>query len=319
MYVRSVFLSAAWSLLWLAAPVSAGLYPEDAVDRLAAIGLDNLEHYLNNQSSTSKCTLETAVKRREWSDLSVSEREDYTKAVLCLQSLPARHDSAKVPGAKSRFDDFVAVHIALTPSVHGTANFLGWHRVYLWLYENALRDECGYKGYQPYNNWARYAADPAHSPIFNGNASSMSGNGAKFSYDGVFAGAGRIPPDEGGGCVTEGPFKKMQGSGLRDTLGVHIGGHYTIGGDPGGDFFVSPGDPAFYLHHGMIDRIWWIWQNQKLPSRLHEIAGGTTMGGFPPSKNGTLEDDIEYGVLGDKLKLKDALDTMAGSFCFIYV
>ncbi|KAL2280154.1 hypothetical protein FJTKL_12767 [Diaporthe vaccinii] len=385
MYVRSVFLSAAWSLLWLAAPVSAGLYPEDAVDRLAAIGLDNLEHYLNNQSSTSKCTLETAVKRREWSDLSVSEREDYTKAVLCLQSLPARHDSAKVPGAKSRFDDFVAVHIALTPSVHGTANFLGWHRVYLWLYENALRDECGYKGYQPYNNWARYAADPAHSPIFNGNASSMSGNGAKFSYDGVFAGAGRIPPDEGGGCVTEGPFKnmsvnlgpiaagspslkvpanpqrdglghnprclrrdvnrysaahtaanytealitnssdvltfqdRMQGSGLRDTLGVHIGGHYTIGGDPGGDFFVSPGDPAFYLHHGMIDRIWWIWQNQKLPSRLHEIAGGTTMGGFPPSKNGTLEDDIEYGVLGDKLKLKDALDTMAGSFCFIYV
>lgn len=65
MYARSFLLSATWSLLWLAAPVSAGLYPEDAVDRLAAIGLDNLEHYLN-QSSTSKCTLETAVKRREW-------------------------------------------------------------------------------------------------------------------------------------------------------------------------------------------------------------------------------------------------------------
>lgn len=66
MYVRSLFLSATWSLLWLDAPVSAGLYPADAVDRLAAVGLDNLEHYLNNQSSTSKCTLETAVKRREW-------------------------------------------------------------------------------------------------------------------------------------------------------------------------------------------------------------------------------------------------------------
>lgn len=36
----------------------------------------------------------------------------------------------------------------------------------------------------------------------------MSGNGVKFAYDGVFAGAGRIPPDEGGGCVTEGPFRK---------------------------------------------------------------------------------------------------------------
>lgn len=66
MYVRSFFVSAAWFLSWLATPASAGLYPEDAVDRLAALGLDNLEHYLNNQSSTSKCTLETAVKRHEW-------------------------------------------------------------------------------------------------------------------------------------------------------------------------------------------------------------------------------------------------------------
>ena len=45
------------------------------------------------------------------------------------------------------------------------------------------------------------------------------------------------------------------------------------------------------------------------------------MGGFPGqgSKNGTLEDDILYGVLGDTHKLKDALDTMAGPFCYIYV
>jgi tyrosinase len=141
MYARSFFLGATWFLSRLAAPVSAGLYPEDAVDRLAALGLNNLEHHLNNQSSTGKCTLETAVKRREWyalsrglqdhpsftdclilsrSDLSVPEREDYIKAVLCLQSLPARHDSKAVPGAKSRFDDFVAVHINLTTSVHGT-------------------------------------------------------------------------------------------------------------------------------------------------------------------------------------------------------
>jgi hypothetical protein len=27
--------------------------------------------------------------------------------------------------------------------------FLPWHRYYLWHYENALRTECGYKGYQP--------------------------------------------------------------------------------------------------------------------------------------------------------------------------
>ena len=42
--------------------------------------------------------------------------------------------------------------------------------------------------------------------------------------------------------------------------GVHGGGHYTIGGDPGSDPFISPGDPAFYLHHSQIDRVYWIWQ-----------------------------------------------------------
>lgn len=35
------------------------------------------------------------------------------------------------------------------------------------------------------------------------------------------------------------------------------GGHYTIGGDAGSDFYNSPADPAFFPHHGMIDRVWW--------------------------------------------------------------
>lgn len=28
-------------------------------------------------------------------------------------------------------------------------NFLTWHRYFTWAYENALRKECGYEGYQP--------------------------------------------------------------------------------------------------------------------------------------------------------------------------
>lgn len=43
-------------------------------------------------------------------------------------------------------------------------------------------------------------------------------------------------------------------------LGVHGGGHFTIGGDPGSDPFISPGDPAFFLHHSQVDRVYWIWQ-----------------------------------------------------------
>jgi len=46
-------------------------------------------------------------------------------------------------------------------------------------------------------------------------------------------------------------------------IGPHGGIHYTIGGDPGGDFFTSPGDPAFWVHHGMMDRVWAIWYDSR--------------------------------------------------------
>jgi len=61
-------------------------------------------------------------------------------------------------------------------------------------------------------NYDRYAQDPVHSPIFNGNASSMGGQGLHSNYTGVFQPFpkpyNKIPPGGGGGCVTEGPFKE---------------------------------------------------------------------------------------------------------------
>jgi tyrosinase len=41
---------------------------------------------------------------------------------------------------------------------------------------------------------------------------------------------------------------RMQGDLQNGYLGIHGGGHYTCGGDPGGDFYASPGDPYFFLH-----------------------------------------------------------------------
>lgn len=47
---------------------------------------------------------------------------------------------------------------------------------------------------------------------------------------------------------------QMQGWPGSGNIGVHGGGHYALGGDPGRDVFVSPADPVFYLHHSMVDR-----------------------------------------------------------------
>jgi tyrosinase len=47
-------------------------------------------------------------------------------------------------------------------------------------------------------------------------------------------------------------------------IGPHGAGHWTISGDPGADVFTSPGDPAFWVHHGMIDRMWTFWYVKNL-------------------------------------------------------
>ncbi|KAJ5726069.1 isomerase YbhE [Penicillium malachiteum] len=52
------------------------------------------------------------------------------------------------------------------------------HRGYVWLYENALRDECGYKGVQSYWDWPAYVKDGLEdSTIFDGGPYSLGSNG----------------------------------------------------------------------------------------------------------------------------------------------
>jgi tyrosinase len=315
--------------------------------------------------------------------------------VKCLQTKPSKLDSAIFPGAKTRYDDFVAVHMNRTFDIHATANFLSWHRLYTWAYEQALRTECGYNGYQPYWNWGKWAFDPLNSPLFDGSDTSLSGNGAYAEHtctNALPTNLNCIPAGEGGGCVTSGPFKdmvvnlgpifptlnvadvvplpfdnffghnprclrrdispwvssnwttdaethsllteygadivtfqnRMQGDFPSGYFGVHTGGHYTLNGDPSGDFSASPGDPAFFLHHGQIDRVWWIWQNLKPEERTLAIGGTITIGNDPPSRDGRLDDVLDMGgVLGvDSLlieKVMSTVGTTGGPLCYVYV
>lgn len=122
--------------------------------------MPKVEAWMAKKAGTTNCTLENAAIRREWcvvhltslrdaslldrrviretsagdngrlrvgadtisnrSDLSVPEREEYIKAVLCLQSKPAKAPKAQVPGAVSRYDDFVASHMMQAMILHDT-------------------------------------------------------------------------------------------------------------------------------------------------------------------------------------------------------
>ncbi|EKG19772.1 Tyrosinase [Macrophomina phaseolina MS6] len=326
--------------------------------------------------------------RRRQGRLSSAEKLDFIRAIQCFAEKKPLTPPELAPGVRSRYDDFVATHINQTLSIHATANFLGWHRYYIWTFEKALKEECGYLGQLPYWSWGKYASDPAHSPIFDGSETSLGGDGSHAPYGDLCIPNCEtpnyvFPAGNGGGCVTSGPFKNwtvnlgpvsstmpginpnpqsdglgynprclrrdinqhissswtkdndtawlirehddigafqrwMQGVLSSKFFGVHAGGHMTIGGDPGGDLFASPGDPAFYLHHSQIDRVWWIWQNLDPQRRTHTIAGTITIEDIPPSRNGTLDDFIDLGVNAPPMQLRNALSTTEGPFCYIY-
>ncbi|RDL40550.1 Di-copper centre-containing [Venustampulla echinocandica] len=366
-------------------------------DLLAAKGLINLAVHGIEQAAQGKqgsCTLANVAIRKEWGMLSNTERKSYTDAVLCLMSKPSKTNPSEAPGAKTRYDDFTWTHIKQTLSIHGTANFLSWHRWYTYIFEKALREECGYQGYQPYckcfgRNWGRWANDPVNSPIFDGGPYSMSGNGDYVAHGCTYAiptNLNCIPPvpGQGGGCVTTGPFKNitvnlgpvvvslngipelvpnngsvwnprcmrrdisswvatrwtsdavstalindysdiywfqkyMQGDFVNGDYGVHTAGHFTVGGDPGGDIFASPGDPMFWLHHAQVDRTWWIWQNQDIKNRQNAISGTITLDNIPPSRNGTLDDLLDVGVNASPVPISSMMSTTAGPLCYIYL
>ena len=107
--------------------------------------------------------------------------------------------------------------------------------------------------------------------------------------------------------------------------GPHALGHFTWGGNPGGDVFVSPNDPLFWLLHGGVYRAWACWQNQKIEQRMFQISGTRTMFDFPPSGNATIDDLLWLDYLtpvGDPRggdPLKNHVSTVGGPYCYVYV
>lgn len=53
-------------------------------------------------------------------DISATEKKAYIAALLCLLERPSKLDKTRFPGAKSRYDDFVVVHMNQTQYIHGT-------------------------------------------------------------------------------------------------------------------------------------------------------------------------------------------------------
>ncbi|KAJ5211586.1 N-acetyl-6-hydroxytryptophan oxidase ivoB [Penicillium cinerascens] len=311
------------------------------------------------------------------------ERISYTNAVLCLQKLPNQVPTAEYPGVRSRFDDFVATHINYTLHTHYSGLFLPWHRRFIWLWERALREECGYQGYLPYWDWPLWADNLAASPLFDGSETSLSGDGEYNPGEQNMTGGNvTLLRGSGGGCAKSGPFKNMKvhmgpfsrtltstteipaprfdynprclNRSLNDfvasrytnstlvstlmattkmadfqmaldhwppredgVLGPHGGGHFSIGSTMQ-DLFGSPQDPAFYLHHSQIDRLWAKWQDADDANRRNALNGTSTIMNPPAADPVTLDTMMEFGYLDAPRPVHEVMSPLANGFFYIY-
>jgi len=235
------------------------------------------------------------LQRKAWQALTKREKLAYLDATKCLMKLPATYG---FPGTRTRFDELQAVHIMQAEWTHEVGAFLPFHRFLMHTHEKLMRDECGYKGAQPY--WyeqidaGRVNESALLDPVYG------------------FGGAGTGPNN----CIEDGPFKDYinplgPGHEIADHCisrnfnveaswwmaqsfidycrkyetfadfwwcahgASHLGGHGAIGGTLR-NAISSPGDPLFYLHHTFLDKVWSDWQ---LLSPSTRIFGKDAMGG----------------------------------------
>lgn len=98
--------------------------------------------------------------------------------------------------------------------------------------------------------------------------------------------------------------------------GIHGGGHYSIGAT-GYDFFGSPQEPAFYLHHSMIDKVWTDWQAVDPAKRRYVYYGTSTIFNGNATADVVNSTVIDYGRLGSTT-VGEVQDPQAGVYCYQY-
>ncbi|KAN0118256.1 Di-copper centre-containing protein [Russula decolorans] len=138
--------------------------------------------------------------------------------------------------------------------------------------------------------------------------------------------------------TSAGDFRSFQKA-LEIPEGPHTAVHLIMGGDLAGLCPInappnctagptwSPNEPLFWMHHGMIDKLWYDWQHRN-PANANSYFGGSVQSlesldaynqypnGAPPylSLNTTMPAD----GLFPELVIRDVFNTTDGVLCYIY-
>ncbi|KAJ1949427.1 hypothetical protein EC988_004775, partial [Linderina pennispora] len=255
------------------------------------------------------------MQRPEIRSLSAQDRARYLRAVNQLRE-------------NGELDRLSSIHVENADTIHGHPRFLVFHRHFMNDFANALqRVDPGVP--VPYWDWSLDASNPAASALFTD--SFLGGNGSGPN-----------------GCVQSGPLANWQmrvstphclarrfnngdqispfwppeallsmqntvsqygalSSGIEN--GCHGAVHLGISGDMSTMF--APNDPFFFLHHGMVDKLWYDWQLMNPETRFAMYDNSNYQD--PPVS----ADEVLPGY--PNVRVRDVLDPRSGALCYVYV
>ncbi|KAI1738260.1 Di-copper centre-containing protein [Xylaria scruposa] len=289
-------------------------------------------------SSAATCDPSNPNVRFEWSSYSNGDRTAFVQAIKCLQGKPS--GGSQFTGSTNRYEDLISVHRGMTANIHQTAAFLVWHRYFVWVFEQLLRNECGFNRAMPWWDETKHAGAFAASDVFTnswfGNLPAKTSDGQGTCIEsGEFAGTtlhvgpgnanenhclsravdesqtAQCNQDFTNTCLSMNTYEEF-----RDCfeLGPHGYGHNGIGAVMA-EVSASVGDPVFFMHHLFVDHTFRIWQNAN-PSRKTTISGCATSGN--PCTPITLDTTLSSNGLGPDLTVRQVMDTLSGTICYRY-
>ncbi|KAI9352030.1 hypothetical protein BDR26DRAFT_850241 [Obelidium mucronatum] len=288
--------------------------------------------------------------RMEWNQMSASQKSLYVQATQALAARPAsgQYSNPAIMG----WHDFVQTHSDQAYWAHGNAQFYPYHRAMVWQFELALVSTGIWPSNLgvPYFDWSAVSQNWWTHDIFTdqyfGEISSSDPD--RCVLTGAFSKSKYQVPQNDRNRVVTGDQKCLRRNAQRspltdavtitqslaatsfvtftsqapgvyyDSTNYHADGHGVLGG-PGGDMAnpsVSPNDPIFWLHHGLVDKYWWRWQQQC--EQFKQDYGGNLMRADDPMSGGTAIASSNQYVESWPFVVAQLLDTQGDTLCYTY-
>ncbi|KAJ3215346.1 hypothetical protein HDU67_000561 [Dinochytrium kinnereticum] len=230
------------------------------------------------------------ITRMEWNQLSNSEKQAFIDAIKRLATRPI--SGQYTDPNRISYGDFVVTHTNNAFWAHANAQFYVYHRAMLAMWERALATVGWTKG-AVYWDWSAVSQNWWESDVFNWFGSQGTGIDRCLTNGEFRAGVYNVSKEPATGpgqirdytgnptclrrCGSPGQpitdasalttifegatdYTSFRGD---DSRNFHAIGHIVVGGIgcDFGNFYFSPNDPLFYLHHAFVDKVWWKWQN----------------------------------------------------------